>query len=109
LTATELSKQFNNQFCAYQTKIDASSIAQETFNDDMKSAILTQQSNFTKQQHSMDEMSHNFTMLNTAIQDRFQKLFADMQEMKNQFQMTLGNSPNNNRYDESSLARRITI
>jgi hypothetical protein len=109
LTAADLSKQFNDQFRAYQTKIDASSIAQETFNDDMKSAILTQQSNFTKQQHSMDEMSHNFTMLNTAVQNGFQKLFADMKEMKDQWQATLGNSPNNDRYDEYSPACQLAI
>jgi hypothetical protein len=107
LTATELSKQFNDQFHAYQTKIDASSIAQETFNDDMKSAILTQQSNFAKQQHSMDEMSHNFNILNSSVQEGFQKLFSDMKEIQTQFQMTLAYSPNNNRYDESISAQRL--
>jgi hypothetical protein len=100
ITASDLTKQFNEQFDAYQAKIDAQSISQETFNSSIRSAILKQQESFSNHQQTMDSIAKNVASLTESGDKKYNRLFSAIQELNDKFMMILGNSPQNQRYDE---------
>jgi menaquinone-dependent protoporphyrinogen IX oxidase len=100
ITASDLTRQFNEQFDAYQAKIDAQSVSQETFNSSIRSAILKQQESFSNHQQSMDSIAKNVASLTESGDTRYNRLYSAIQELNDKFMMILGNSPQNQRFDE---------
>jgi menaquinone-dependent protoporphyrinogen IX oxidase len=100
ITASDLTRQFNEQFDAYQAKINAQSVSQETFNSSIRSAILKQQESFSNHQQSMDSIAKNVASLTESGDNRYNRLFSAIQELNDKFMMILGNSPQNQRFDE---------